>query len=57
MVGEAYERAHLLPGYFVKYLPSLLETINIAGAATLIGAMLALVASMLATRGWPLPAG
>ncbi|WP_028958379.1 phosphonate ABC transporter, permease protein PhnE [Sulfitobacter sp. 20_GPM-1509m] len=56
VVGEAYERANLLPGYFVKYLPSLLETINIAGAATLIGAMLALVASMLATRGLA-PAG
>ena len=31
VIGEAIERANLLPGYFVKYLPSLLETINIAG--------------------------
>lgn len=51
VLGEAVERAHLLPGYFVKYLPSLLETVNIAGAATLIGAILALMMSLLATRG------
>lgn len=51
VLGEAIARAHLLPGYFVKYLPSLMETINIAGAATLIGALFALFFSLLATRG------
>lgn len=51
VVGEAFERAHLLPGYLAKYLPSLFETINIAGAATLIGALAALFLSLLATRG------
>jgi phosphonate transport system permease protein len=59
---EAVERASLLPGYFVKYLPSLIETVNIAGAATLLGALGGLVASLLITRGlapvpwlvWPL---
>lgn len=51
VVGEAWERAHLLPGYFIKYLPSLIETINIAGAATLLGAIIALFTSLLATRG------
>jgi phosphonate transport system permease protein len=49
--GEAFERAHLLPSYFVEYFPSLLETINIAGAATLIGAIIAIFFSLLATRG------
>lgn len=51
VLGEAWERIHLLPGYFVKYLPSLIETVNIAGAATLIGALLAFFAALLATRG------
>lgn len=49
--NETVERAHLLPDYFLKYLPSLLETVNIAGAATLIGAVFALLFSLLATRG------
>lgn len=56
VIGEAVERAHLLPGYFVKYLPSLLETVNIAAAATLTGAIVAFFLSLLATRGlapWP----
>lgn len=51
VVSEAVERAHLLPGYLVEYLPSLLETINIAGAATLIGTLIGLFLSLLATRG------
>lgn len=56
VIGEALSRAHLLPGYFIQYLPSLIETINIAAAATLLGAVLALFAALLATRGLaPLP--
>ncbi len=56
VIGEALSRAQLLPGYFLKYLPSLIETINIAAAATLLGAVLALFAALLATRGLaPLP--
>ncbi len=51
VIGEAIARAPLLPGYFVKYFPSLIETINIAGAATLLGAMIGLVMSLLVTRG------
>lgn len=50
VLSEAWERSHLMPGYFVKYLPSLLETINIAAAATLIGALLAFGLALLATR-------
>ena len=56
MFGEAFERAHLMPGYLVKYFPSLIETINIAAASTLLGAVFGLVISLLVTRGFaPLP--
>jgi phosphonate transport system permease protein len=51
MFREAFERAPLMPGYLVKYFPSLIETINIAAASTLIGALLGLGMSLLVTRG------
>lgn len=54
--SEAAEKINLLPGLMIRFLPSLIETINIAGAATLLGAVLAIVMSMLSTRGlarWP----
>jgi len=51
LFSEAYERAPLLPGYLVEYFPSLIETVNIAAAATLIGALIGLVMSLLVTRG------
>lgn len=51
VIGEAIERAHLLPGYLLKYLPSLIETINIAAASTLLGALIGLVFSLMVTRG------
>ncbi|MEH6648323.1 phosphonate ABC transporter, permease protein PhnE [Sulfitobacter sp.] len=51
LISEAVERAHLMPGYLIKYLPSLVETINIAAASTLLGAVLGLVMSLLVTRG------
>lgn len=56
LVVEAIEKLANLPAHFVHYFPSLLETINIAAASTLLGAALAIVLSMLATRGlarWP----
>ncbi|AVF04404.1 MULTISPECIES: phosphonate ABC transporter, permease protein PhnE [Devosia] len=56
LVAEAVEKSANLPAHFVRYFPSLLETINIAAASTLVGAILASVISMLATRGlarWP----
>ncbi|MEO0929037.1 MAG: phosphonate ABC transporter, permease protein PhnE [Pseudomonadota bacterium] len=56
VVGEAIERAHLLPGYLLQYFPSLIETINIAAASTLIGAMIGLFISLMVTRGLaPIP--
>ena len=51
VVGEVIERAHLLPGYLVKYLLSLIETVNIAAASTLLGGLIGLFLSLLVTRG------
>ncbi|SEO58083.1 phosphonate transport system permease protein [Salinihabitans flavidus] len=56
VLREAGEKINLLPALMWKFLPSLIETINIAAAATLLGAMLAIVISLLSTRGlarWP----
>lgn len=56
VLGEAIGKVDELPSHFIKFFPSLIETINIAGASTLIGAMLAIVLSLLSTRGlalWP----
>lgn len=52
MFSEAIERAHLMPGYLLKYLPSLIETVNIAAASTLLGSLLGLVISLMVTRGF-----
>ena len=51
VVREASEKAANLPGLMAKFLPSLIETLNIAAVATLIGAGLAVVLSLLSTRG------
>ncbi len=51
VVSEAAEKAALLPALMVKFFPSLIETINIAAASTLVGALLAIVLSLLSTRG------
>lgn len=56
LLAEAIEKSANLPGHFIEYFPSLIETVNIAAASTLIGALLAMVLSMLVTRGlarWP----
>lgn len=56
MLGEAFEKAALIPGHMLDYLPALLETLNIAAVATLIGAFGGAILSLLATRGlarWP----
>ena len=51
LVSEAWEKKHNLPGYFVEFLPALIETINIAAVSTLLGAALGLILSLLSTRG------
>ena len=56
VLGEAAEKAAELPGHLLRFLPALIETINIAAVSTLLGAMAAMVLSLLATRGlarWP----
>jgi phosphonate transport system permease protein len=56
VISEAWANRANLPGYFLEFLPSLLETINIAAVSTLIGALLAALLAVLSTRGlarWP----
>jgi phosphonate transport system permease protein len=56
VISEAFEKASELPAHTATYFPALLETINIAAASTLIGAISGMIMSMLATRGlakWP----
>lgn len=51
VLGEAWEKIARLPENLVTYFPSLLETLNIAGTATLIGTLIGTVLSLLSTRG------
>ncbi|QCO57687.1 phosphonate ABC transporter, permease protein PhnE (plasmid) [Pseudorhodobacter turbinis] len=56
VLSEAWEKRANLPGLLVEFFPALVETINIAAASTLIGAMVGLVLALLSTRGlakWP----
>lgn len=56
VLKEAAEKINELPAHLITYFPSLLETINIAGASTLVGASIAILLSFLTTRGlafWP----
>ena len=51
VVSEAASKASELPGHFLTFLPALIETVNIAAVSTLIGALMAIVLSLLSTRG------
>ncbi|GGD31294.1 phosphonate ABC transporter, permease protein PhnE [Sinisalibacter lacisalsi] len=51
VLAEASAKAANLPALMVKFFPSLLETVNIAAASTLVGGLLAIVLSLLSTRG------
>ncbi|MEI4195430.1 phosphonate ABC transporter, permease protein PhnE [Roseovarius sp. E0-M6] len=51
VLAEASEKAALIPALMWKFLPSMIETINIAAAATLVGGLMAIVLSLLSTRG------
>ncbi|NEX48774.1 phosphonate ABC transporter, permease protein PhnE [Pseudotabrizicola algicola] len=54
--AEAWAKRANLPGLVWHHLPALIETLNIAAVATLIGAVAAMSLSLLATRGlarWP----
>lgn len=51
VLAEASQKVALIPALMWKFLPSMIETINIAGAATLVGGIAAIVLSLLSTRG------
>ncbi|MGF1553387.1 MAG: phosphonate ABC transporter, permease protein PhnE [Paracoccaceae bacterium] len=51
VIAEAWDNAARMPGLLLYYLPSLVETVNIAAAATLLGALASAVAALFATRG------
>ena len=54
--AEAWQKLANLPGIFWDHIPALIETLNIAAVATLLGAIAAMSLSLLATRGlarWP----
>jgi len=56
VLSEAWANRANLPGLFVEHIPSLIETLNIAAVATLVGGIAAASLSLLATRGlalWP----
>lgn len=56
VLSEAWDKRALLPGIFLAHVPALIETLNIAAVATLLGALAAMALSLLATRGlarWP----
>ncbi|MGR3434822.1 MAG: phosphonate ABC transporter, permease protein PhnE [Shimia sp.] len=51
VVAEAWENAADMPGLLVRFVPSLIETVNIAAAATLIGTLFGAALALMATRG------
>ena len=56
VLSEAWEKRRLVLEQMPGHVPALIETINIAAVATLLGAIMAVVFSLLATRGlarWP----
>ncbi|MFC3614440.1 phosphonate ABC transporter, permease protein PhnE [Lutimaribacter marinistellae] len=56
VVAEAVEKAANLPAHFVTFFPALVETVNIAAAATLAGTLAGTLLALLSTRGmarWP----
>ena len=56
VLSEAWENRGNIGGYLWEYFPALIETVNIAAVATVIGAVIAMSLSLLATRGlarWP----
>jgi phosphonate transport system permease protein len=56
VLAEAWEKLALLPGIFWEHIPALIETVNIAAVATLLGAIAGMALSLLSTRGlarWP----
>lgn len=56
VVSEAAEKAANLPGLVLHFIPSMVETVNIAAVSTLLGGLFGIVLALLSTRGlarWP----
>lgn len=56
VLSEAWANRANVPGLIWEHVPALIETLNIAAVATLLGALAAVGLSLLATRGlarWP----
>lgn len=56
VLAEAWAKRAVLPGLMASHFASLIETVNIAATATLIGALAAMLLALLATRSlarWP----
>lgn len=56
VLSEAWRDRANLPAMFVEHVPALIETLNIAAVATLVGGIAAALMALLATRGlarWP----
>ncbi|MFW8635846.1 phosphonate ABC transporter, permease protein PhnE [Cribrihabitans pelagius] len=56
VLAEASEKAAELPGHLVRFFPALAETLNIAAASTLTGAVAGTLVALLSGRGlapWP----
>jgi phosphonate transport system permease protein len=56
VLSEAWANRANLPGLFLEFVPSLIETLNIAAVSTLIGGLMAVMLSLWSTRGlarWP----
>lgn len=56
LVSEAMQKSANLPGHMIRALPALVETLNIALVATLLGCIAGTALSLAATRGlarWP----
>lgn len=56
VLSEAWEKRAELPGLILKYVPALVETLNIAAVSTLLGGIGGVALALLGTRGlacWP----
>lgn len=56
VLSEAWEKFYDLPSLMLKYVPALIETINIAAVSTLVGVLVGFLLAMHGTRGlalWP----
>ena len=54
--AEAWTKIADMPALLLRFMPSLVETLNIAAASTLLGGLLAIILSLHSTRGlarWP----